>query len=148
MPRFVVLINTNQDAENGKTPDPEFLKELSAYHSRVAKSGHLLWSDGLHPSGHDGVRMTWDGKAWSDSKGPFPNPETLLGGYSILRCKDLAEVQQLIKDGPALANEKGTVEIRRLADIEDFPAEILTEEMKAHALEMKKTMWANATSGQ
>lgn len=81
------------------------------------------WLRGLESKGHvkDGGQPLEDGgkvvrgrtKAITD--GPFVEAKDVIGGYSIIEARDLAEAAELAKGCPILDDPDGAVEVRPVA---------------------------------
>lgn len=71
-----------------------------------------------------GARLTYDDPEVEVQRGPFPDPESLVAGYWIIQAVSIDEAIDLMKRAPMGG---GTVEIRQIAEAEDFGQEFTPE---------------------
>ena len=80
----------------------------------------MTWMRDLETRGHlknAGQPLDQGGKVVrggtrSVTDGPFAEVKDVIGGYSVIEAKDLAEAAELAKGCPALESKDGSVEIR------------------------------------
>jgi hypothetical protein len=70
--------------------------------------------------------------------GPFTESKELVGGFWILQCRDRDECVEWIKRMPNPGGEHGEVEIRRVAEMDDF------ENMTPEVAEMESRLRAQS----
>ncbi len=121
--RFAVLVKSNADVEAGAMPTEQDLAAMTSFNDELINSGAMLAGDGFRTS-VDGARLTYTDKDVSVQNGPFSDPESLIAGYWIIQAGSLDEAIELMKRAPMGG---GTVEIRQVADAEDFGEELTTE---------------------
>ena len=121
--RFAVLVKSNADIEAGEMPSEQDLAEMTRFNDELVESGAMLAGDGFLKSAI-GARLVYDDAGVRVQSGPFADPESLVAGYWIIQAASLAEVIDLMKRAPMGG---GVVEIRQVADAEDFGDEFTSE---------------------
>ncbi len=125
--RFMVLVKASQDSEAGKLPSPELVAEMGRFNEELVKAGVMLAGDGLTPSSQ-GCRLRYSkSKPPVVTDGPFAETKELVAGFWILQAKSRDEVVEWLKKAPFLEGDE--IEIRRLFDMEDWPAEEYGDEL-------------------
>ena len=115
--RYVALIYTNE-AEDMKASQAEQQAEMAAYNAfgaAVDASGARLGGEALHPTSAATTVRVRDGKVMT-MDGPFAETKEQLGGYYLLKCKDLDEAIELAAMIPGA--KKGSIEIRPVVEWE------------------------------
>jgi hypothetical protein len=121
--RFIVLVKSNADVESGAMPTEQDLAEMTRFNDGLVESGAMLAGEGFLRSAN-GARLTFaDGDVRVQS-GPFADPESLVAGYWIIQATSLDEAIDLMKQAPLGG---GAIEIRQIAEAEDFGAEYTAE---------------------
>jgi len=133
MPKFIVLVHASKESEAGQIPTTEEFAEMGAFNKPHVESGVILDADGFLASSK-GVRLNFsEGSAPTVKHGPF-GLENLVAGYWLLKLDTIEEVIEWAKGIPF---KKGSVEIRKVAGLEDF-GDAFTEELKQEEEEMRK----------
>ena len=122
--RFMVIMFPGEQAEAGVLPDEKILTEMGKYNEELVKAGVLLAGEGLLPSSK-GARVTFPGGKPRVSDGPFSEAREVIGGFWILQVKSKEEAIEWVKRCPASGAE--TIEIRQVAEAEDFGPALTTE---------------------
>jgi hypothetical protein len=125
--RFMVMVMGPDDAG---PPSSEMLAEMGRFNEELLKAGVMKGGEGLLPT-RQGARVTFSGKNRTVFDGPYAEAKEVVGGYWILEVKDKAEVLEWVKKIPFT---EGTVEIRQIAEVEDFEVDDVSRE----ALEKEK----------
>jgi len=118
MGKFIILVHANADAEAGKEPPIQEMIDMGAFNTELTNSGVLLAADGLTESAK-GARVTFSDTNPQVQNGPFPL-ENLVARFWVLKLDSLEEAVAWAKKIPF---KTGSVEIRKIADPEDFSAE-------------------------
>ena len=115
--RYIALIYTDESREQSVSPE-EQQKIMAAYFQYtedVRTAGVYVAGDALEGTNlattvriRDGKRQTTDG--------PFAETKEQLGGFYILKCKDLDEALEWASKIPA--SEYGSIEVRPLMEFE------------------------------
>lgn len=113
--KFVLLVKSNPATE-AELEGPEGLGEaMNQYNAALAQAGALVDAVGLAAS-KDGARLTRVGDAMEVTKGPFPNPGTIVAGYTVIEAADLDAAIEWARRMPAIAlpSDPFEVEVRPL----------------------------------
>jgi len=134
--RFMVIVKATPESEAGDMPTPEQLAEMGRYNDELIKAGILLAAEGLRAS-KEGARVAF-GKngARSVKDGPFTESKELIAGFWLIQVKDREEALAWVKRIPF---EEGEVELRRVAEVSDFPPDSVSDEHLA-----KEEAWRQA----
>jgi hypothetical protein len=124
--RVVVLIKGTERSEAGEGPSQRVLEEMTAFNEELVKAGVMLAGEGLHPSAK-GVRVEFSGDERKVIDGPFTETKELLAGYWVWEVKSMDEAIEWVKRIPNPDGEEAVVEIRRVAEAEDFGDEFTPE---------------------
>ncbi len=135
----MVLVKSNADVEAGALPTEHDLAEMTRFNDTLVESGAMLAGDGLLNSS-SGARLTFADKDVKVESGPFADPETLVAGYWIIQAASLDEAVGLMKRAPM---GRATIEIRQLAEAEDFGEEF-TPELREREEQQQIRMEENA----
>ncbi|MBV9564261.1 MAG: YciI family protein [Bradyrhizobium sp.] len=101
--------------------DPERVTEMMKFNTALKEAGVLLALDGLHPPSM-GARVSFPGGKPIVTDGPFAEAKEVIGGYWMIDVASLEEAVAWAKKCPAGENE--TIEIRRVQEMADFPADV------------------------
>src|ERR1043165_2447451 len=111
MSEFLYLYRATPAARNEAMGSPEraqqSMQRWVAWLGDLEKGGHL--KNGGQPL--DGGGKVVRGTAKSITDGPFVEAKDVIGGYSIVQAKDVAEAAELAKGCPIL-DGGGSVEVR------------------------------------
>jgi hypothetical protein len=140
--RFAVLVKSNADVEAGAMPTEQDLAAMTRFNDELVESGAMLAGEGLLASA-DGARLHYAQGDVRVQTGPFPDPGSLVAGYWIIRAASLSEAIDLMKKAPMGV---ATVEIRQVADPEDFGEEF-TPELREREERQRIKMEENARHG-
>jgi hypothetical protein len=128
--RVMVIIKANQDSEAGKIPSQRLLTEMGKFNEELVKSGIMLAGEGLLASSK-GKRVRFTGPTKrSVIDGPFLETKELVAGFWLWQVKSLEEAVEWVKRIPcpdAKENEVSDVEIRPVAEFEDFGDQMTPE---------------------
>jgi hypothetical protein len=124
--RFMVIVKANKDSEAGKLPDEKILTVMGKYNEELVKAGVMLAGEGLHASSK-GARVRFSGPTGRTViDGPFAETKELIAGFWLWKVKSKEEAIEWLKRAPF---QEGEVELRQVAEPEDFGA-ALTPELK------------------
>lgn len=107
--------------EGDWAPSAEDFGRMGAYNEELSKAGVLLALDGLHPP-EEGARVSYTGGTTAVHDGPFAEAKEVIGGYWIIDVRDREEAVAWARRIPA--GEQDVVEVRRVFELSEFPAEI------------------------
>ena len=125
--KIMLIVKANEDSESGRMPTTEELAEMGAYNEELANAGVLLAGEGLLPSS-TGARVSFTGQGASTvTEGPFAGVGELVAGYWII---DVASKEDAVAWARRIPfGEGGEVEVRKVAEAEDF-GEAFTPELR------------------
>ena len=125
--RFMVIVKSTPETEQGVMPTSEELAAMGNYNEELVKAGVMLAGDGLYSS-DKGARVRFDGKgATTVIDGPFTESKELIAGFWIWELPSLQDAVEWLKKAPF---QEGEVEIRQVHGDEAF-GDALTPEIKA-----------------
>jgi hypothetical protein len=119
------------------TPPADAVEQMMKYNEALAKGGHLISLDGLHPI-EKGARVSFSGGKPSVTDGPFIESKEVFGGYWMVQFASKEEAVEWAKRVPAA--EGDTIEIRQVFEMTDWPEDaakaaensIVAEAVKKH----------------
>ena len=136
--RFMVIVKASKESETGQPPDEKMLTEMGKYNEELVKAGVMLSGEGLHSSSK-GARVRFDGSKRTVIDGPFSETKELVGGFWIWKVKSKDEALDWLKRAPF---KEGEVELRQVAETEDYAASDPTGELRKKEEELRKTLEA------
>jgi hypothetical protein len=110
------------DAKPGTVPDLKDIETTRKYNEALHKAGVLLALDGLTPPSTMSARVTFKNGKSTVTDGPFPEAKEVVGGYWVIEVKSREEALEWASRIPG--PDDVMVEVRRLFDITDFPADV------------------------
>jgi hypothetical protein len=119
--RFMLLVKANDDSEAGVMPGEDVVSAMVDFHEQLARAGVLLDANGLQPSAK-GWRIRYSGGTRTVIDGPFTEAKELVAGYTLIEVKTPEEALEWAKRMPNPRNEDGEIEVRRVFELDDFPA--------------------------
>ena len=138
--RVMVMIKATPDSENGVMPNEELLTAMGNFNEELVKAGIMLDGAGLHPSSK-GAKVKFSGASRTVVDGPFTEAKELIAGYWIIQAKSLDEAVEWVKRVPNPTGQESQIEIRQVAEAEDF-------DMSAELLEQNRRLREQASAGQ
>jgi hypothetical protein len=114
--RVMVIVKANKDSEAGVMPSKKMLTDMGRYNEELVNAGIMLAGEGLLASSK-GARVKFSGGKQTVTDGPFAETKELVAGFWIWQVKSLKEAIEWLKKAPF---EDGELEIRRVAEAEDF----------------------------
>ncbi|MFE0023653.1 YciI family protein [Amycolatopsis sp. NPDC059021] len=127
--RFMVIMKASEESEAGQLPSTELLTEMGKFNEELVKAGVMLAGEGLTASS-EGVRVRFSGNEEPQViDGPFAETKELIAGFWILQVRSKEEVVEWVKRVPNTDGAHHTIEIRRVAEPEDF-GENMTPEIR------------------
>jgi hypothetical protein len=117
--RFMVIVKADKNSEAGSPPDPKVWEEMGKYNEELEKAGILLAAEGLHPSSK-GARVRFSGSKRTVIDGPFTEAKELIAGFWLWQVKSKEEAIEWVKRCPNPMLGDSEIEIRQVAETEDF----------------------------
>jgi hypothetical protein len=99
-------------------PPADAVEQMMKYNEELAKAGHLIALDGLHPI-EKGARVSFSNGKSSVTDGPFIESKEVFGGYWHVNFKSKEEAIKWAKRIPAADGD--TIEIRQVFEVADWP---------------------------
>ncbi|MET7680098.1 YciI family protein [Streptomyces sp. NPDC005423] len=117
MPRYLSLVKIDERTVPAEGPSPELMRRMGELIEEITKAGVMLDTAGLTPSAQ-GSRVHWEDGKISVADGPFTESKEVVGGYSIMQCKDHAEALEWTERFLRVHEEFWTVtcELRQIAE--------------------------------
>src|ERR1700689_4243279 len=122
--RFMMIMipKSYETAKPGWVPDLKGMEKMGKYNEELGKAGVLLALDGLTPPATMSARVTFKSGKSKATDGPFTEAKEVVGGFWIIQVKSREEALEWASRIPGSDNEM--VEVRRLFEITDFPADV------------------------
>jgi len=121
--KVIVFVKANNDSESGVMPTTAELAEMGNFNEELVKAGIMLSGEGLLSS-DKGKKVRFDGKNRSVIDGPFSETKELVAGFWVWKVKSMDEALEWARRIPF---QEGEVELRPVAEEEDFGAEFTPE---------------------
>ena len=125
--RVMVLIKANEQSERGDMPSEQLIAEMTAFNEALVNAGIMVDGDGLKPSSA-GVRVHFSGDKRTVTDGPFAETKELLAGYWVWQVESMDEAVEWAKRCPNPMEGESELEIRQVAEAEDFGENFTDEE--------------------
>jgi hypothetical protein len=138
--RVMVIVKSNGETESGKVPSEQEFSAMGAYNDQLIKAGIMLSGEGLLSSAH-GKRVRFSKGTKSVVDGPFTESKELVAGFWIWKVKSLDEAVEWVKRMPDFGGEDSDIEIRQVAEADDF-GDSYTPELKAQEERQRKELEA------
>ena len=136
--RSLLASSSSSTTARREMPSTEMVEAMTNFNESLSEAGILLTVHGLQVSRYDSARVVLTSDPETNPpavvKGPFPSP--LVAAYWIIRVKDAEEAIDCVKKCPIRENGV-VVEIRRIADMEDF-GEQFTPELREREAVLRK----------
>jgi hypothetical protein len=126
--RVMVIVKASKESESGDMPDEKMLTEMGKFNEELVKAGVMLAGEGLHSSAK-GKRVRFSGSRRTVIDGPFAETKELIAGFWIWKVKSMEEAVEWAKKCPNPHSSDSELEIRQVAEAEDF-GEALTPELR------------------
>jgi hypothetical protein len=122
----MVVIKANEETEAGVMPSQELLTAMGNYNEELVKAGVMLAGEGLRPSSK-GARVRFSGEKRTVIDGPFTEAKELIAGFWLWQVRSMDEAIEWVKRCPNPTGAESEIEIRQVAEAEDFGAEFTPE---------------------
>jgi hypothetical protein len=126
--RVMVIVKASPESEAGQLPSTELLEAMGKYNEELAKAGIMLAGEGLQPSSK-GARVRFKGSERRVVDGPFAETKELIAGFWLWEVRSMEEAIEWVKRCPNPMEGESEIEIRQVAEAEDF-GENLTPELR------------------
>ncbi len=125
--RVMVIVKANPESEAGDMPSAELLKEMGDYNEQLVNAGVMLAGEGLLSS-EKGKRVRFSGTSRTVVDGPFSETKELIAGFWLWQVKSMDEAVEWAKRCPNPMEGESELEIRQVAEAEDFGDNFTDEE--------------------
>jgi hypothetical protein len=116
----MAIVKASKDSEAGAMPSEELLSAMGKFNEEMTEAGLIIGGDGLRPSSK-GARVSFGGEGdRAVTDGPFAETKELIAGFWLLQVDSFEEAVEWMKRCPNPHDEPGEIEIRELAEAEDF----------------------------
>jgi hypothetical protein len=113
--RILVIEKADRASEAGQARSPKQRADLTRLRTEMTKAGVLASVEQLQPSAN-GKRLVFTNHQLQVLDGPFSESKELIGGFSILRMADLAEVVTLCKRYATILGGTLEIDVRPLVE--------------------------------
>ncbi len=136
----MIIVKANEESEAGGMPSEELLREMTTYNEQLVNAGIMVDGEGLHPSSR-GARVYFSGENRTVVDGPFTETKELVAGYWIWKVDSLQEAIEWVKKCPNPTGAESQIEIRQIAESEDF-GDALTPELQEREAVLRQRLSA------
>jgi hypothetical protein len=120
MMRVMAIVKASEDSEAGKMPSEELLTAMGKFNEELTEAGLMITGEGLRASSK-GARVSFGGDGdRTVTDGPFAETKELIAGFWLLQVDSFDEAVEWMKRCPNPHQEPGEIEIREVAEAEDF----------------------------
>jgi hypothetical protein len=135
----MVIVKASPESEAGEMPSTELLEAMGKYNEELVKAGIMLDGNGLRSSAK-GKRIKFEGAKRTVVDGPFAETKELIAGYWIWQVRSMDEAVEWVKRCPNPMESDSEIEIREVAEAEDFGENFTPElrEQEARVFEQAK----------
>jgi hypothetical protein len=122
--RFMMIMSSKdyENAKPGWVPDFKDCETMGKYNEELAKAGVLLAIDGLTPPSTMSARVTFKNGKATVTDGPFTEAKEVIGGFWMIQVNSREEALEWASRIPGQDDLR--VEVRRMLEITDFPADV------------------------
>jgi len=124
--RFMAMVKSTPDMEAGEMPSEDLLRQMGEFNEEMVNAGVMVAGEGLLASS-EGARVEFGGEQPTVKDGPFAETKELIAGFWIMECDSLEDAVAWIKRTPNPEGVHSEIEIRRVAQAEDFGEEFTPE---------------------
>ncbi|HZI13274.1 MAG TPA: YciI family protein [Myxococcus sp.] len=136
--RFMMIVKASKESEAGVMPTEKELADMGTYNEEMVKAGVMLAGEGLHPSSK-GARIRFSGGKPTVVDGPFTETKELVAGFWLIQVKSREEAIEWARRVPFV---DGEIELRQVAETEDFAASDPTGELRAQEERLRQQLAA------
>ncbi len=141
--KVFVAVKASKSSEAGMLPDVELMTAMGKFNEALIEAGIMVDGAGLTPSSR-GARVRFSGQQRIVTDGPFTETKELVAGFWIWNVRSMEEAIEWVKKCPNPMPEDSDIEIRPIAEAEDF-GDAFTQELRENeAILRAKTLGLNA----
>jgi hypothetical protein len=115
--RYLCLIYDEEKKLGGmsKSESDAFMGEYTAFTEGIKKSGHYLGGEALQPV-HTATTIRLRNGKVSTTDGPFAETKEQLGGFYLIKARDLNDAMQVASKIPSA--RLGSIEVRPIMEFD------------------------------
>src|SRR5262245_66417694 len=136
--RFMVIVKSNEESERNAIPSEKDLAAMGKFNEELVKAGVMLAGEGLLSSSKGARLLYGDGNKRTVVDGPFAEAKELVAGFWLLPTKTREECIEWMKRAPFAAGAE--IEIRQVAEADDFAASDPTGQFRAQEKRLRDTV--------
>ncbi len=141
--KVFVAVKASKSSEAGMLPDVELMTAMGKFNEALIEAGIMVDGAGLTPSSR-GARVRFSGQQRIVTDGPFTETKELVAGFWIWNVRSMEEAIEWVKKCPNPMPEDSDIEIRPIAEAEDF-GDAFTQELRENEAVMRaQTLGLNA----
>jgi hypothetical protein len=140
--RVMVIVKASKESEAGAIPSTELLTAMGKFNEELVKAGVMLAGEGLLASSK-GKRVKFSGTKRTVVDGPFAETKELIAGFWLWQVKSMDEAVEWARRCPNPMPDGGELEIRPVAEFEDFGDQV-TPELREKEQQLRKESAKNA----
>ena len=121
MPKYMLIMRATDEAvaSYAEVPFEQVIEAMGKYNESMLKAGVMVGGDGLAPE--PGVVVDFSTTPPVVTDGPYGETKELFNGFWLLEVPTIEEAAEWAKRAPLTPGNK--LEIRRVTDVSDFPAD-------------------------
>ncbi len=116
--RILMLVKADRISEAGEARDPKQKAALTRLRTEMRKAGVLQTAEELQPSAA-GKRLIFTDNRLRTLDGPFAESKELIGGFAMMRLRDLDEAIEVCVRYAAILGGTLEIDVRPLVDPDD-----------------------------
>ncbi|MFC8530549.1 YciI family protein [Nocardia sp. NPDC057227] len=120
--KYMLIMRTTDEAlaASAEVDFEQIIAEMGAFNESMIKAGVLAGGDGLTDAA-EGLVVEFTGEETLVTDGPYGETKELFNGFWILDVASADEAVEWARKAPLGKGNK--LEVRRIAGVEDFPAD-------------------------
>ncbi|MEK7477419.1 MAG: YciI family protein [Candidatus Coatesbacteria bacterium] len=122
--RYMMIVKSDEQTEQGTLPDAEFFAEMARYNEKLTKACCLLSAEGLAPTAK-GFRVRLTNGEREVRNGPFPGARDQIAGFWLIDVDSREEAIEWASQCPVV-RLGGELELREVMEMTDLPADVQT----------------------
>jgi hypothetical protein len=142
--RLMMIVKATKDSEAGIHGKPEDYEAMGQLMEDMAKAGKLIMAEGLTPSSAGKRLSISGGKVTKVTDGPFAETKELIAGFALGQFDSWDDAMYWCERFAAAIGD-GESELRPLAEVEDFPADVLPPEAAAREQALRDELQGKVT---
>ncbi len=129
--RFLVMHKLDQHDPAAWSPSKALIDQMGAFLEEAAASGVLLAAEGVLPPKTDGALVRWSSGEATVTDGPFAEAKEVIAGFALIQVESRDAAVAFAKRFGEIAGGDLEVELRRVAEFDDFDPAVFPPESRA-----------------